>query len=291
MCGGAITSNCNHRDYHGGMKRLTLIAAFPLVFLGGMICQRFYGLGNLVALSSVAPEQIVDLSERRVAVFLIAGQSNAEGGGYPAEYTPPPGNLLSRVYQFTDDYELGPAREPLAKSGVGPGVAFAVNHLKLAGDEELCVVLVPAARGGTNLHQWRPSVLDDSLYAQAIKRTLAASHYGEITGVLFFQGENDSEGKPTDHWDDWDVEFTAWVAAVRESLGDDALPIVFAQIGKNTKNNPKWDQVKLCQARVDLPAVAMITTDDLPYGHGVHYTTDAYVEIGRRFAEALPTQD
>lgn len=256
-----------------------------------MICQRFYGLGNIVALSSIAPEQIVDLSERRVAVFLIAGQSNAEGGGDPADYTPPPGNLLSRVYQFTDDYELAPAREPLAKSGIGPGVAFAVNHLKLAGDDELCVVLVPAARGGTNLHLWHPSVLDDSLYAKAIKRTLAASHYGEITGVLFFQGENDSEGKLTDHWDDWDIEFTAWVAAVRESLGDDTLPIVFAQIGKNTKNNPKWDQVKLCQARVELPAVAMITTDDLPYGHGVHYTTDAYVEIGRRFAEALPKQD
>lgn len=291
MCRSVITSNRNRRDYHGGMKRLVLIAAFPLVFLGGMICQRFYGLGNLVALSSIAPEQIVDLSERSVEVFLIAGQSNAEGAGDPATYTPPPDNLLSRVYQFTDDYELEPAREPLAKSGVGPGVAFAVNHLKLAGDDELCIVLVPAARGGTNLHQWRPSVLDDSLYAQAIKRTLAASHYGEISGVLFFQGENDSGGKPTDHWSDWDTEFADWVAAVRESLDNNELPIVFAQIGKNIKNNPKWDEVKLCQARVDLPAVAMIATDDLPYAHGVHYTTDAYVEIGRRFAEALPTQD
>jgi hypothetical protein len=38
-----------------------------------------------------------------------------------------------------------------------------------------------------------------------LKRALAASPQGEIKGLLFFQGENDSEGKSTDHFNDWDI--------------------------------------------------------------------------------------
>jgi hypothetical protein len=176
----------------------------------------------------------------------------------------------------------------LTPSGVGPGVAFAVEYLRLKNDEALAVILVPAAEGGTNINQWAPLRKDGSLYAEAVKRTLAASAYGSIEGALFFQGENDAEGDPDDHQEDWGEKFEEIVASLRLSLYDESLPIVFAQLGENPSDSQLWEAVKDSQAGVHLHRVAMIYTDDLPYAEGsIHFTTPAYLEIGLRFARAL----
>jgi hypothetical protein len=66
------------------------------------------------------------------------------------------------------------------------------------------------------------------------------------------------------------------------------LPLVFAQIGSNTApeafNN--WQVIQEQQATVKLPCTTMITTQDLPLGDAVHFTTESYKIIGQRFAEA-----
>lgn len=115
-----------------------------------------------------------------------------------------------------------------------------------------------------------------------LKRALAASPAGEIKGLLFFQGENDSEGKNTDHFNDWDIKFEQFVKEVRHDLGNDSLPVIFAQIGKG--NSINWEKVKKCQGKVQLKNVYMIKTDDLNYAKAPHFTTESYIEIGKRFA-------
>lgn len=73
----------------------------------------------------------------------------------------------------------------------------------------------------------------------------------------------------------------------RRDLEASTLPIIFAQLGTTTSRNyPRWEEVKAAQARVKLPNVAMIQTEDLPRKDAVHFTTPAYEEIGRRFANA-----
>lgn len=266
------------------LRKLILIAAIPSLFLAGAAVQRFYGLGNLVAISDVVPApEPVDLAEREVDIFLLIGQSNMEGSGSLEGYQPPANG--DRIFHFGPDYQTYPAREPL-RGGVGPSVAFASHYLEGIDDSDRAVLLINAARGGTNIEQWGPSNDDRSLYAKAVKRALAASHAGTIRGVLFFQGENDSEGKPTDHADDWDAQFADLVASLRSELGNPELPVVFAQIGQNVNDNPRWASVQERQAAVDLPGVAMIKTDDIDYKQGVHYSTAGYLEIGRRFADA-----
>ncbi len=74
----------------------------------------------------------------------------------------------------------------------------------------------------------------------------------------------------------------------RTDLGDDNLPVVFAQLGREAQGANAWGAVRDAQARVALPGVSMIHTDDLDYGpDGLHFSTGAYLEIGRRFAEAM----
>ena len=130
----------------------------------------------------------------------------------------------------------------MAKSGVGPSVAFAATYLEEIGCPIVLVVLVPAARGGTNIGQWAPSSNDGALYTEAVKRTLAASHLGKIRGVLFFQGENDAEGDPEDHPDDWDAQFENLVQNLRDDFGAEDLPVVFAQLGAG--QHADWQKVK-----------------------------------------------
>jgi hypothetical protein len=76
------------------------------------------------------------------------------------------------------------------------------------------------------------------------------------------------------------------VKNIRHDLGNDSLPVIFAQIGKGKSIN--WEKVKKCQEKVRLKNVYMIKTDDLNYQSGVdpHFTTESYIEIGKRFASA-----
>jgi len=121
-------------------------------FGAGLLFQRFYGFGNLIPISALVEEDAaLDIGDSEVHVFLLAGQSNMEGTGDIDSYTAPPDSLQRRIFQFTRQYDLAMAREPIAAAGVGPGVAFAARYLELVGDPSVSVVLVPAARGGTNL--------------------------------------------------------------------------------------------------------------------------------------------
>ncbi len=269
------------------LKSSLIISALLGVFLAGMVCQRFYGLGNLVSLATLSTDdtQTIDLESRQVHVFLLAGQSNMEGAGDITKYSPPPEAIRRRIFVFSKDYTLVSAKEPISKAGVGPSVAFAAEYLRRIDDPNIDIVLVPAARGGTNISEWMPAAVDGNLYTEAVKRTLAASHLGEIRGVLFFQGENDAEGDPEDHPGDWDTLFSDLITALRAEFRSPNLPVVFAQIGAGDGDN--WNAVKNAQKRVRIENVIMIKTDDLPYGEGCHFTTSAYVEIGHRFAESM----
>jgi hypothetical protein len=109
---------------------------------------------------------------------------------------------------------------------------------------------------------------------------------GRLAGLLFFQGEADAVDRV--RADTYGARFTAFVEDLRRDLGRPRLPVVFAQIGSTTTPDafPSWQRVQQQQAAVHLPCMAMIETADLPIRDNVHYTTESYQEIGRRFARA-----
>ncbi|WP_293082924.1 sialate O-acetylesterase [Moorena sp. SIO3H5] len=174
-------------------------------------------------------------------------------------------------------------------AGVGPGMAFATELLKY--DPELIVGLIPCAKWDTTIQQWQKDLSEDTLYGSCLKRAYAASPMGEIKGILFFQGESDAFNPQADpsrtHFpNQWADKFITLVKDFRQDLGKPELPVVFAQIGTTTfkKKLSNWETVKAQQETVQLPATEMITTDDLALQDQVHFTTESYLIIGKRFA-------
>ncbi|MBX3058687.1 MAG: sialate O-acetylesterase [Anaerolineae bacterium] len=298
--------------------RLFVIGVLAALLVGtavGILFQRQVGLGNLLRAARVLPPQVEAPPEPtrppvglpaefhgRVALFVLAGQSNMSGWSpLPAEQT-----LHPRAYLFGNDYRWRLASEPTDHSegqvdlvsldsgsglGTSPGVAFATALL----DEhpDMVVGLIPCAKGDTTLHQWRRSLGDDTLYGSCLKRIAAASMMGELTGFLFFQGEADaldpvyySERVLSAH--DYGERFSQFIHDLRRDLAQPDLPIVFAQLGSppSPEAFPHWLVIQEQQAAVNLPCVAMITTDDLSLHDGLHFTSESHQTIGQRFAAA-----
>jgi hypothetical protein len=206
---------------------------------------------------------------------------------------------LPRAFVFGNDYRWREAKEPVDDPrgqvdlvsrdggpdlGTSPGVAFARAMLEARPDA--AIGLVPCAKGATSIVDWGRALGDDTLYGSCLKRLGAAAPMGRLAGVLFFQGEADAVDRA--RADAYGARFTAFVEDLRRDLGRPRLPVVFAQIGSTRTPDafPSWQRVQEQQAAVHLPCVAMIETADLPTWDNVHYTTESYQEIGRRFARA-----
>lgn len=299
--------------------KLKLFLILWLVFTAGAAAgvglQRAVGVGNLLRAAgypyptrppqpTATPIRSVELPEMyqgRLALFILAGQSNMSGVGPVQVDAPVPSGP---IFLFGNDYHWHVAQEPLDSStrqvdvvsqdngaGMSPGLSFAQALLEL--DPERPIGLITCAKGYTSIGQWRRQLSDNSLYGSCLKRARAATPMGRIAGILFFQGENDALdplGYPdTDPQpDQWAQRFSQLVADLRQDLGSPELPVVFAQIGSHTAPEAfiHWETVQAQQASVQLPQVAMIRTDDLALLDGVHYAAASYQEIGKRFAQA-----
>ncbi|HEX7240997.1 MAG TPA: sialate O-acetylesterase, partial [Longimicrobiaceae bacterium] len=218
-------------------------------------------------------------------VFLLVGQSNMAGMGPLAGYTAP--ELGGRAWVLQGG-AWKPAAEPLGEGGgVGPGVAFARRLLEL--DPGRTVGLVPCARGGSTLRQWQPRD-PAALYRSCLALARAAQPKGRIAGVLVLQGE--SEGLGEGRADRWEQMFGNVAASFRFDLRRLDLPVIVGQIGDVPRGREAtaaaWATVQREQeeAAASLPNAALVRTAGLPTQDGIHFTTPAYLEVGRRFADA-----
>ncbi len=296
-------------------SRLILYAALVLAgMLAGMAVQRYVGLGNILRSAGVAyptrmppagpnDSRVTEIPQAyhgQMRLFILAGQSNMVGWAPIPEGEP----TDPRIYVFGKDYRWRLADHPIEDAtnqvdmvsenrlaGFGPAMDFAFASLER--HPELVIGLIPCARNASGIIQWQRDLSDQTLYGSCLKRIRAASPMGEIAGILFFQGETDAADPilypdPPPHPTEWSALFTAFITGLRNDLNQPDLPVVFAQIGSTwaPEAYPNWDFIMQQQASLQLPMSAMITTSDLPLQDGIHYTTDSYRIIGRRFAEA-----
>lgn len=212
--------------------------------------------------------------------------------------------IKERIYLFGNDYRWRLASEPVDSAynqvdqvsldriaHFGPSMAFALASLDL--DPQIVIGLIPCAKNSSVIGQWQRDLSDQTLYGSCLKRARAASPMGQISGILFFQGETDALDPvlypgPERNPSDWSRLFTAFVSDFRQDLNEPDLPVVFAQLSSNTAPQAytNWDIVTKQQASIQLPMTAMITTDDLPRQDGLHFTVESYRIIGQRFAQA-----
>lgn len=285
-----------------------------LGIMSGIIVQKYLGLGNIlrsagvsyptrtppVGTSTPVIVEIPHAYQGRMQLFILAGQSNMVGWAPIPDGEP----TDPRIFVFGKDYRWRIASHPIEDAtgqvdmvsenrlaGFGPAMDFAFASLERHPD--IIIGLIPCAKNSSGIIQWQRDLSDQTLYGSCLKRALAASSMGEISGMLFFQGETDAVDPfqypdPPPHPSEWAELFTAFVSDLRDDLNQPNLPVVFAQIGSTwaPEAYPNWDFLMEQQASLQLPGTAMITTADLPLYDGIHYATDSYRIIGRRFAEA-----
>ena len=294
-----------------------LILYIGLVLVGmmaGMVMQRFVGLGNILRSVGVAyptrtpPADLIDSPileipkehQGQMYLFILAGQSNMVGWSPIPEGEP----TDSRIYLFGKDYRWRIATHPIEDAsnqvdmvsenllaGFGPAMEFAFASLEEHPD--IVIGLIPCAKNSSGIIQWQKDLSDQSLYGSCLKRIRAASPMGKVAGILFFQGETDAQDpnlnpQPEPYPFDWATLFTAFITDLRNDLHEPELPVVYAQLGADPLSQafPYWKLLQEQQSSIDLPMMAMITTDDLPLRDGLHFTADSYRTIGRRFADA-----
>lgn len=302
------------------MKRLSVrhILVYSVIFLlgisSGAAIQKTFGMGNLLRAVGIpyptaaspprptAPPVVeIPPAERgSLSLFILAGQSNMVGWAPVAEGEEPD----PRIYVFGNDYQWHLASEPVDSAVnqvdqvsldrvafFGPSMTFA--RASLAIQPQLVIGLIPCAKNSSSIIQWQRNLSDQSLYGSCLKRVMAASPMGKVSGILFFQGESDAvdpglspDPKPNPH--DWSELFTTFVTDLRMDLDEPDLPVVFAQLGSTTSHEAftNWEVVREEQFSVNIPMTTMITTVDLPTMDGLHFTRESYRVIGERFARA-----
>ena len=293
---------------------LLISIAFVVGILAGATIQKSIGIGNVLRAvgipypTSVAPSdphvlptaEIPQVYRGQLNLFILVGQSNMVGWApIPAEQ-----KTDSRIYVFGNDYRWRVADEPIDDAynqvdevsedriaGFGPALAFAFASLDR--HPEAAIGLIPCAKNSSAIKQWQRNLSDQTLYGSCLKRALAASTMGHISGILFLQGETDAQNptlypEPEPHPFDWGFLFTAFITDFRNDLQEPELPIIFAQLGRDPLSNDfsNWKVVQEQQSSINIPMTAMITTDDLALLDGVHFTAESYQTVGRRLAEA-----
>lgn len=230
-------------------------------------------------------------------LFILAGQSNIAGRGDLAAL--PEFSMRDRILVYTYSGLWVPGADPVGhtcggtpeklfadrKVGAGPGMAFA-NRLaeRIPGIE---IGLVPAAKGGTYMDEWRPGL--GGYYSGIIRRATRAAKQGEIAGLIWYQGENDCMRE--DLVASWAEKFSVFITYVRRDLDCPTLPVIMTILGPNRapRRYPYWDEFVAMQRSIPLPlGVASVSANDLEGIPGdPHLTTQDYVRLGERYGDAM----
>lgn len=141
--------------------------------------------------------QVVEapLNKQNFHLYLLIGQSNMAGRGVVESRDTLPN---SRVLRFNKNNQWEIAKDPLqydkSVAGVGPGLAF--GNVMSDQDTATIIGLIPCAVGGTGIDTWKAGIYYDPVkiypYDNAISRTKEAMRSGTLKGIIWHQGEADS---------------------------------------------------------------------------------------------------
>lgn len=244
-----------------------------------------------VPLGAAEPPAVNLPAKEKFHIFVLAGQSNMAGRGDPVEEdkTPHP-----RVLVLKKDGTWALAVDPLhydkANAGVGLGKTF--GRLLAEQDESITIGLVPTACGGSPIDSWQPGGFHAQTkshpYDDALKRTRRALEDGELHGILWHQGESDTNPKLAKVYGE---KLTELIARFREDLAAPHAPFVIGQLGQfpNRPWSEGWRLVDAAQQEVakSIPGVAFVSSKDLMHrGDNLHFDSPSQREFGRRYAAA-----
>ena len=221
-------------------------------------------------------------------IYILMGQSNMAGRDTSALDTQVDDK---RIVAFREDNTWQVARDPIHKKtgrtepGIGPGIPFAKAMLD-SGDVTH-IGLVPTAVGGSPLRRWEKG---GDLYAAAMEKIKFAIQHGKIKGVLWHQGESDSDKQS--NAETYGVRLIQMFQDLRADLGMPNLPIVVGEMGYflEPERFPFASHVRegLRNTADSLKCVGFVGSIGLEHkGDQLHFSAPSAIELGERFAKAM----
>lgn len=242
----------------------------------------------------------------RLRVFLLGGQSNADGradaSGLPAALQLPQPNVDLFYKVEGSNSTLTTLRPGLSETNqFGPEIMLGTRLAKIYADEpNTRVAIIKYANGGTNLHtQWKAggdaTTTGDGpeyvIFQQTVKEgllALAAAHPQaqiEIEGLAWMQGESDATATYSGLYQE---NLTRFIADVRATLGK-PVPFLIGQLsnGQTDIQPAQLATMRAAQEAVAAadPLTAIVKTDGFTMkSDNLHFEAAGYQAMGSGFA-------
>lgn len=247
----------------------------------------------LAAFAALARAQSPALpAKENFHLFLLVGQSNMAGRGAvtPADKVP-----HARVLMLNKEGQWVPAVDPLhfdKPTAVGVGLGRSFANAVADATPGATIGLIPCAVGGSPIDAWKPGYYYNATQSHpwddAMRRAKLALQSGTLKGVLWHQGESDSNRElAAGH----EAKLHDLIARLRAELNAPKVPFIVGQLGR-FKDSP-WNEFKTTvdQAHRTLPEkvlnTAFVSAEGLSdKGDKTHFNSDSYREFGKRYAEA-----
>jgi len=244
-----------------------------------------------VSLAFARAESAALPAKENFHLFLLVGQSNMAGRGpmTDADKVPHP-----RVLMLNRTGGWVPAADPLhfdkPAAGVGLGRSFA--DAVAAATPGVTIGLIPCAVGGSPIDAWQPGYFyqptQSHPWDDALRRAKLALPAGTLKGILWHQGESDSNRElAAGH----EAKLHALIARMRAELKAPDAPFVVGQLGRFAGS--QWNEFKteVDRAHRELPTkvahTAFVSSEGLAdKGDKTHFDSASYREFGKRYAEA-----
>ena len=211
---------------------------------------------------------------------------------------------------FSSDY-----RENSYSERFGVEQTFALQLLE--SDPDANIAIIKYSRGGTSIDaeaarqfgSWDPDYDDGegvNQYDHFLTTLQNAMTIADIdgdgaddtlvpAGIIWMQGESDAaytEAIAQRYQDN----LTRLMGLIRDAFGVEHLPIVIGRIsdsGQDEEDGMVWDYMDIVHAAQagfvgeDMAAALVTSTEHYSYSDPWHYDTEGYIDLGRKFAEAV----
>ena len=170
-------------------------------------------------------------------------------------------------------------------AGISLAVSFAHEYQKMSG---LDVGLIPCADGGSGLEDW---AVGGPLYTHAVYQTQLAQRISEVRGILWHQGEADSNDETRART--YAPRFMKILSALREARALHKVPVVLGELGDFLGDNPENKEPHyrlvnraLASLAAENPGIALASAAGLgSNGDYLHFNAASLREFGRRYFE------
>ena len=215
--------------------------------------------------------------------FLLIGQSNAGGRGFPGEVPPIPNDPIFVLRNGRWRPMYVPVNADRVTSGICLIESFAEAYAR---DKGVDVGIIPCADGGSCLDQWAPGEL---LFDHACYMAELASRTSVISGVLWHQGESDTA---EDRYPFYEEKLSVILEAFRKKLNLPDVPFLLGGLGdylKDCPRGPKYQNYVHVNAALrslaeKTPMTGFVSAEGLGANpDNLHFSAPALREFGLRY--------